>query len=87
MIQDVCLGHLLRDKFKLGSLGSPHALLGWIFASLESTGGSHLWDHLAEAGHDVCAFGFLIISKDASEDDNQGQDYSEVELINKRQSG
>lgn len=54
---------------------------------LKGAGGSHLWDHLAEAGHDVRAFGFLIISKDASEDDNQSQDYSEVQLNNKRQSG
>lgn len=47
-------------------------------------GYSHLWNHFAEASHDVCAFCFLIVSEDTSEDDNQCKDYTKVELINKR---
>lgn len=59
------------------------ALLEWTFIS-KCIGGSHLWNHFTEAGHDVCAFSFLIVSEDTSEDDNQGQNYSKVELMNKR---
>lgn len=51
---------------------------------MKCLGYSHLWNHFTEAGHDVCAFSFLIVSEDTSEDDNQCQDYSKVELINKR---
>lgn len=51
---------------------------------MKCIGCSHLWNHFTEAGHDVCAFSFLIVSEDTSEDDNQCQDYTKVELISRR---
>lgn len=55
-----------------------------LLPQVKCIGCSHLWNHFTEASHDVCAFSFLIVSEDTSEDDNQCQDYSKVELINKR---
>lgn len=45
---------------------------------------SYLWNHFTEASHNVCAFCFLIVSEDTSEDDDHCKDYTKVELISER---
>lgn len=53
----------------------------------EGDGRTHLRDHLAEAGHDVGAFGFLVVGKDPRQDDDQGKHGAQVHLGRKRASG